>query len=227
MVDIKDISVTPIESKNFNYFRSGIKQFHYKLTHKKYPSEQADEFAYSGKEPTDPQKRLKSAITKFNTSNDMRLVAETNYFAELYLHDYMLLQEYNAYKNPELSNLTFTPTSADTVVSAYKGKPIKINYKVFEDGSKHYTINFDDNSQINYILFYKSGKMDINGENFEMPEGTILETKSVNGRVFSKLIQTPDMRKNIVSLPEVVKKAEQILCNRPSTSNSANETVKA
>ena len=49
MVDIKDISVTPIESKNFNYFRSGIKQFHYKLTHKKYPSEQADEFAYSGK----------------------------------------------------------------------------------------------------------------------------------------------------------------------------------
>ena len=44
-----------------------------------------------------------------------------------------------------------------------------------------------------------------------MPAGTILEVKSVNGRVFSQLIQTSDMKINVVNKPEIIDKAEEIL----------------
>ena len=141
---------------------------------------------------------------------------------------YRLLQEYEAYKNPALNDLTFTPVSADTVSASYKGKQVEIKCKVLENGSKQYEINFEDGSKMSYVLFSKGGTTNINGEEFEMPNGTILETKSVNGRVFSKLIQTPDMRRDVINMPEILGKAEQILNARNmfSPSESANMTDK-
>ena len=128
------------------------------------------------------------------------------------------MQEYNAYKNSVLDGLEFTPVSEDTVSALYKGKQVGIRCKVLEDGNKQNEINFEDGSQISYISYSQGGKINIYGEEFEVPTGTILETKSVNGRVFSKLIQTPNMQRNVVNIPEVIEQAEQAL-------NSYNASV--
>ena len=92
-----------------------------------------------------------------------------------------------------------------------KEKQVKIKCNVLEDGSKQQEIYFDDGSQIKYITFTKGGKMKINGDEFEMPEGTVVETKSVNGRVFSQLIQTPDMQRNVINKPEYLDRAAESL----------------
>lgn len=205
-----NISMSSTISTNLNKFGLMMKKLPGSIKRKNYSPEQGDEFTYSGKAPLSPEKRLYAAVRKFNAANDMRIVAETNYFAELY-HNYNLLQEYNAYKNPELSDLTFIPVSEDTVSATYKKKPVEIKCMVLENGSKQYEINFEDDSRISYVLFSEGGKAEINGEEFEMPAGTILENKSVDGRVFSKLIQTPDMRREIINIPKVIGRAEQIL----------------
>lgn len=96
-------------------------------------------------------------------------------------------------------------------ITSGKGKSFKITCKILDDGNKLQEINFDDGSQIKYITFTKNGKTKINGEEFEMPEGTIIETKSVNGRVFSQLIQTPDMPRKVINKPEYLDRAEQAL----------------
>lgn len=210
MADTENTPISPIIGTKLNNWGFAIKRLPYNSKRKHYSTEQGDEYTYSGKEPLSTDERLKSAVNKFNAANELRIVAETNYFAELY-HDYNLLQEYNAYKNPELNDLTFIPVSEDTVSASYKKKQVEIKCKILENGSKQYKINFGDDSQISYVLFSKGGKADINGEEFEMPIGTILENKSVDGRVFSKLIQTPDMRREVINMPEVIENVEQIL----------------
>ena len=128
---------------------------------KNQPPQKDDEFKHSGSDPLPPEERLEAAVKKFNAANELRLVAETNYFAELD-NDYNLLQEYHAYKNPELNQLKFNPVSKDTVTATLKGKQIEIKCKMLEGGSKQHEINFDDGSRINYTTFAEGGKMKIN-----------------------------------------------------------------
>lgn len=104
-------------------------------------------------------------------------------------------------------------------INSNKEKSFKITCKILDDGNKLQEINFADGSQIKYITFTKVGKMEINGEEFEMPEGTIIETKSVKGRVFSRLIQTPDMPKTVINKPEYLDKAEQVLATYKPSAN--------
>ncbi len=114
-----------------------------------------------------------------------------------------------------------------TKVTSYKGKKVEIKCKILDDGSKLQEVTFDDGSQVKYITFLKGGKMDINGEEFEMPVGTIVETKSANGRVFSQLIQTPDMQKKVINKPEYIDEAEKALTQdiQPKQENSKSAVM--
>ena len=181
-----------------------------RFTNKKRFWEKDDEFEHSGSEPLPPEERLEAAVKKFNAANELKIVAETNFFAELD-NDFKLLQEYKAYKTPSLNNLEFIPISKDTVLASNNEKPIEIKFEILEDESKQYEIKFYDGSQINYVIFSEGAKMKINGEEFGMPAGACLEIKSVKGRVFSQLIQTPDMQKNVVNMPEIIGNIEQLL----------------
>ena len=191
-------------------------------------SKTGDHFKYSDLEPRTAEDKLKRAIEKYNASNEQRLVAEINLSAEFDNAYEKLLPEYNAYKNPNFKDLTFTPVSEDTISSSYKGKPFQIRFKHLDNGNKQQDISFDDGSQIKYILFVKDGNMKIYGEEFEMPAGTIIETKSVNDRVFSQLIQTPNMQRKVINKPEYLDKAEEILKTyipeSPDKSESVTET---
>lgn len=153
--------------------------------------------------------RLEGAVKKFNASNEQKIVAETNYFAE-FDNDYKLLQEYNAFKTPVFKGIIFEAVSSDTVKGIYKRKNVEIKRKISDDGNKRWEISFEDGSQISYLIFFRIRKMKINGEEFEMPEGTIVETKSVQGRIFSQLIQIPEMSRVVITLPDF-EKVEQVL----------------
>ena len=113
--------------------------------------------------------------------------------------------------NPDFGDLTFTPISANTATAIYKGKPVEVRCKILNDGNKQPKIKFEDGSRIKYITFSNDGEMKINGEEYEMPAGTIVEIKSVNDRVFSQLIQTPEMQRQIINKPEYLDNAEQVL----------------
>ena len=110
-------------------------------------------------------------------------------------------------------------------LNSYKGKKVEIKCKILDDGSKLQEVNFDDGSQIKYITFLKGGKLDINGEEFEMPVGTIVETKSANGRVFSRLIQTPDMTKKVINKPAYLDEAEKVLQTSDIPAQKAPESA--
>ena len=157
------------------------------------------------------QKAIKqSIIRKLNAENELTLAVVTNYCAELD-NNLNLPQMYIAYQNHKLDDLELTPTSADTVTASNKGKQIEIKYNLLDDGSKQYEINYEDGSKVKYVSFAQGSKMEINGEEFEMPEGAVLEEKSIPGKVFSKLIQTPDMRRNFINMPDILNEAEQTL----------------
>ena len=214
MPDGKDNSISPIVGARGFYerLRSTLKQLPKNIMPKN-PSNKyvEDEFNRSDSEPLPQDVRVVKAANKANSENDLRLVAETNNFARLDDNYNQLLQQYKAYKNPSLENVEFNPVSEDTISGLYKGKPVEITCVMSEDGNKQQEIKFGDGSKISYVVFSEGNKMTINGEEFEMPEGTIVETKSVNGRIFSQLIQTPNMSKTVVCVPEVINTAEQIL----------------
>jgi hypothetical protein len=135
----------------------------------------------------------------YNSAN--RLIAEINRSAEPDSSFYeMLLPGYAAYKNPELSDLNFLP---ENMISAtYKGKPVQIKISGIDDEKEVQEINFIDGSHICYVTFLKEGKMNINEEEFDMPTGTVVESKFVNDRMFSQLIQLPNMTRKVVAKPE-------------------------
>lgn len=210
MVDSKNISISPIVSSALNNFTLAVKKkLPYNFKNKPV-DEGADEFKNSGSELRPTGERLKAAVTKFNGENELRIVAKTNRFAEPD-NDYRLLQEYMAYKNPELKDLDITALSDAAVTATYRKKQVAIQRNVSDNGSKEYEINFEDGSKIKYVSFAGGEKIEINGEEFEMPPGTIYEEKSAHGEVFSRLIQTPDMRRNVITMPAILDKAEQIL----------------
>ena len=207
----EDISISPMVKTALNNFGFAVKTvLRNKIANKKQAPMKDDEFKRSDSEPLPQEVRLEAAIKKYNAANELRFVAETNYFADLD-NDCNLLQEYNAYKNPEFKDLTFYPVFADTVTASHKGNNLELKCKILDNGTKNQEINFHDGSQIKYTTFSEGGKMGINGEEYEMPAGTIVETKTANGRVFSQLIQTPDMERNIIAKPEYLDTAEQIL----------------
>ena len=163
-----------------------------------------DEFHRSDSEPRSSEERTNTAVIKYNEANKDRLVAEINRSGEIESVYDKLLPEYAAYQNPALTDLT--AVSADTFSASNRGNPVEIKYKALENGNLEYKINFGDGSQINYVSFSKSGKMEIYGEEFKMPRGTVVETKSANGRMFSQLIQLPRMQRNIINKPEYLDK---------------------
>ena len=185
-------------------------------------SDTGSKLEHDNKTPVPMEERLSGAVKKLNAANEQRIVATTNLFAELD-NDYKLLQEYLAFNPPKLEDANLSSVSDDTVITSYRGKSVEIKCRTNDDGTKLQEINFADGSKISYLSFVQGGKMNINGEEFDMPEGTIVETKSVQGRVFSQLIQTPDMLRNIVNKPVDFDKAEQILENY--TPDSSEEAV--
>lgn len=90
------------------------------------PSEKKDEFTTNTESaPLTSEERTQAAVNKFNIANEQRLVAEIN-ISGINGTDTdgvygKLLPEYSAYKNPEFSDLTFTPISSNTVVATCKG----------------------------------------------------------------------------------------------------------
>ena len=164
--------------------------------------------------PRTPQERTNSAVKKANADNDYRYNAElnrsaVNFTAEIEDAPYsMLLNSYAAYKNPELKDIKYF--SKNTVCATYRGQSVRIKSSD-ADGKKVQEINFEDGSQVCYTTFLNDGKMSLNGEDFDIPSGTVVETKSVNGRMFSQLIQLPDMKRKVVEIPEYIKEAGQIL----------------
>ncbi len=173
-------------------------------------SSNPNEVEHSDIQPQTPQEKTDGAVKKFNASNEQRIIAATNSFAEID-NDCMLLQEYCAYRNADFKNTTFTPVSEDTISGKYRGKDVEIKLTDNNDGTQTQEINFEDGSKISYLIYSENGKMDINGEEFEMPAGTIVETKTAQGKVFSKLIQTPDMARTVVELPIMPDSVQEIL----------------
>lgn len=168
-----------------------------------------DKFNRSDAEPRSEEERTRTAVIKSNEANKERLVAEINRSGEIDSIYDKLLPEYFAYQNPELAD--FTPIAADTVTTTYKKKQVEIKFSETDDGNKQQEITFSDGSKINYIIFTQNGKIKINEEEFEMPEGTIIETKTINDRIISQLTQTPDMQRKVINKPEYLEKAEEAL----------------
>lgn len=213
MAEITNISLTTIRTA-LNSFGTSVKGMvsPYRRTVRK-PAEAAtgDEFQYSDSKPRTSEQRAKSAVEKNNAANEKRLIAEINKSAEFdNIYD-KLLQEYRAYSNPELNDAKFNPVSEDTVSAEYRGKQVRVKFNTLEDGSKQHQVNFNDGSKIDYVTYTNGGKRNINGEEFELPSGTVVETKSVNDRVFSQLIQLPNTQRKVVNKPEYLDKAEEII----------------
>lgn len=210
---IENVSLSPVKTAITNFLGSTVKRI---VPYNKENTNQTsggtgDGFNYSDSTPLPSDKRTKNAIVKSNEANKERLTAETNRSGEIDSVYEKLLPEYNAYKNPDFNDLEFTRVSDDTLSAAYKKKSFDITCKTLENGNRLQEIKFNDGSHIKYEIFAQGGKMKINGEEFEMPAGTIVETKSANDRVFSQLIQTPDMERNVINKPQYLDKAEQIL----------------
>ena len=223
MVHIDSVSLSPVRTA-LRHFGSAVKRMvPFKGANKEH-SASGDELKRSDSEPLTKEERTDGAIKKFNALNEQNLVRETNFFAELD-NDFKLLQEYRAYNNPDFSDLEFSPVSSDTVSGKYKGKSVEIKFSTSEDGNKLEEISFHDGSKISYVTFSQGGKMNINGEEFEMPEGTIFESKSVQGRMFSQLIQTPNMLRSVINKPEGLEKAQQVLASYTESSSADFQAV--
>ena len=63
-------------------------------------SSNPNEVEHSDIQPQTPQEKTDGAVKKFNASNEQRIIAATNSFAEID-NDCMLLQEYCAYRNAD------------------------------------------------------------------------------------------------------------------------------
>ncbi len=212
MIRIENVSLSPVRTAIEKFATNVKKTLPYNRENKNPSDSKNDEFTHSDPNSVSEQKRTEAAIKKSNSDNEQRIAAEINISADLNNNYYdKLLQLYRAYNNSDLKGLTFTPVSEDTAIATYKGKNIEIKSTILEDGNKQQEINFDDGSHISYLTFTNGGKMKINEEEFQLPAGTIVETKSVNGRVFSKLIQSPDEQKKVVNLPEYLTDAEHAL----------------
>ena len=193
-MDIERVTFSSLNNNLQNFIASMLpKQI------KKY-SNADDEFTSTNSEPRSSEARTNAAVKKSNEANNNRLIAEINRSAEPDSSFYeMLLPGYAAYKNPELSDLNFLP---ENMISAtYKGKPVQIKISGIDDEKEVQEINFIDGSHICYVTFLKEGKMNINEEEFDMPTGTVVESKFVNDRMFSQLIQLPNMTKKVVAKP--------------------------
>lgn len=209
-------SMQPVEKVSFSSLGSTLKEFGttikkmVPLKQTKQPIIPDDEFNRSDCVPRSSEERTNTAVIKFNEANKERLVAEINRSGEIESVFDKLLPEYLAYKNHELKDFAFTPVS-DNVVNASNGKKsVEIRCEILPDGQKQQEVKFDDGSKVNYITFLSDGKLEINGEEFDMPEGTVVETKSVNGRVFSKTIQTPNLKRTVINKPDYIDYAEQM-----------------
>lgn len=165
--------------------------------------------ASSNQEPRSSEEKTDSAVKKANEANNNRMIAEINRSAEIDSPYAKLLTSYAAYNSPELTD--FTKASDDTVYASYKRKSVEIKFSTSEDEKKQQDVIFDDGSQINYTTYLKDGKIKLNEEEFDIPSGTVVETKYVDGRMFSKLIQLPNMQKKVANIPEYLNNAEQLL----------------
>lgn len=203
------ITISPTVKTAIQKFRTAVNRLP-RMRSQSPERNEEDKFEHSDSDPLPSYERFIAAVKKFNARNEDRLAYVTNYCAELD-NNLNLPQMYSAYQNLELGGLELTPTSENTVQTSYKGKQIEIKYSLLDDGSKQYEINYEDGSKVKYVSFAQGSKMEINGEEFEMPQGTVLEEKSIPGKVFSKLIQTPDMRRNFINMPDILKEAEQTL----------------
>lgn len=204
------ITISPTVKTAIQKFRTAVNRLPHMQSNKHPGSNEEDQFVHSDSDPLPSYERFIAAATKFNAGNEPLLAYVTNYCAE-FNNDLKLLQMYRAYQSPQLDGLELTQTSENTVQTSYKGKQIEIIYSLLDDGSKQYEINYEDGSKVKYVSFAQGSKMEINGEEFEMPQGTVLEEKSIPGKVFSKLIQTPDMRRNFINMPKILNEAEQTL----------------
>ncbi len=212
MTQVQNVTLSSIRTAISN-FGSSVKGMvtPYRRVNNNKSSASGDEFQYSDSKPRTSEQRAKSAVEKNNAANEKRLIAEINKSAEFdNIYD-KLLQEYRAYSNPELNDANFSPVSEDTISAQYRGKQVRVKFNTLEDGSKQHQVNFNDGSKVDYITYTNGGKRNINGEEFELPAGTIVETKSVNDRVFSQLIQLPNAQRKVVNKPEYLDKAEQII----------------
>ena len=212
MTQVQNVTLSSIRTAISN-FGSSVKGMvtPYRRVNNNQSSASGDEFQYSDSKPRTSEQRAKSAVEKNNAANEKRLIAEINKSAEFdNIYD-KLLQEYRAYSNPELNDANFSPVSEDTISAQYRGKQVRVKFNTLEDGSKQHQVNFNDGSKVDYITYTNGGKRKINGEEFELPAGTIVETKSVNDRVFSQLIQLPNAQRKVVNKPEYLDKAEQII----------------
>ena len=212
MTQVQNVTLSSIRTAISN-FGSSVKGMvtPYRRVNNNQSSATGDEFQYSDSKPRTSEQRAKSAVEKNNAANEKRLIAEINKSAEFdNIYD-KLLQEYRAYSNPELNDANFSPVSEDTISAQYRGKQVRVKFNTLEDGSKQHQVNFNDGSKVDYITYTNGGKRNINGEEFELPAETIVETKSVNDRVFSQLIQLPNAQRKVVNKPEYLDKAEQII----------------
>ena len=207
MINIEDISLSDVKT-TLKKFGSSVKCV-VPRKQSKHSGDSRDEFKHSDSKPRSSEERTNTAVMKSNEANNVRLVAEINRSAEIESVYEKLLPEYTAYINPELKDLTHA--SADVVSASYKGKPVEIKCKVLDDGNKQQEIKFHDGSQISYVSFPKGDTIKINEEEFEIPVGTIIETKSANGRVFSQLIQIPNMKVKVINKPEYLDTAEKLI----------------
>lgn len=214
MVHITDVSF-PCVSKALQNFGARVKGIVPKKIidndrNKNGNSSNPNELEHSDAQAQTPEQRTEAAVKKFNAANEQRIVAATNSFAEID-NDCMLLQEYCAYRTASFKDTTFTPVSADTISGKYRGKQVEIKLTDNNDGTQSQEICFEDGSKITYLIYSENGKMNINGEEFEISAGTIVETKSAQGKVFSQLIQTPEMSRTVVELPISPDSVKEIL----------------
>lgn len=221
MIHIENVSLSPVKTAIQNFKTTVKKMVSFKGENNNQSSEKDDKFQHTGTEPLSTEERRQAAVRKFNGENEKKHDIITNLCAEN--NDYKLLQEYTAYRNPEFKDLVFTPVSENKVTTTYKRKPVEIEFNILDDGNKTYEINFHDGSKIRYVIFSEGGEKKINGEEFEMPAGTIVETRTIDDKVeFSELIQTPDMQRQVINLPEGLDKAEEALkAFTPSETSSA------
>lgn len=208
--------VTSTINMALGYFKSGNEYF-LRDNNKRPLLKMGKNLPSQNQEVRSEEERTKTAVLKSNETNFDKYInpainasavndptkPETDVFYD------RLLNLYSAYKNPEVDNMTLG--SGGVLSASYRGKSVEIRVGDIDDEKRQQEINFDDGSQVCYTTFLKDGKMTLNGEQFDIPEGTVVETKSVKGRMFSHLIQLPDMQREYFKKPEYLAEAEKIL----------------
>lgn len=121
MVRIENVSLLSVKTALSNFGSTVKKIVPNNWINQNQPPVKNDEFKNTGSDPIPPEKRILAAVIKSNEANKERLIAEINRSGEFDSVYDKILPEYQAYKNPELLDVTFNPISSDTVIVTYKG----------------------------------------------------------------------------------------------------------